>query len=66
MGQNKKGEIIRTAEHLINEDGKIVKSDVTGKWSHTFLYHYKGGLKTSVVKVYKKSTTVHEYIYTFY
>jgi hypothetical protein len=61
-----KGGIERTAEHLANENGQLIKSDVTGKWPHTYLYHYENDLKTTEVRVYKKSTIVDEFIYSFY
>lgn len=63
---NEKGEVDRTSEYLVNFDGQVVKSEDSGKWGNTFLYYYKNGLKISEVMIFRKSTTVNEFVYSFY
>jgi YD repeat-containing protein len=63
---NEKGEVNSTSEYLVNTDGQVIKSERTGKWGNTFLYYYKNGLKISEVMIFRKSTTVNEFVYSFY
>lgn len=64
---DKNGEVSKTSEYIVNSEGKTIKQEnISKKRSHVFLTHYKGDLKTSVVRIYKSGTYVDEYVYTFY
>jgi YD repeat-containing protein len=64
---DKKGNVVKSSEYIVNNEGNTIKQEnISKKRSHLFLTNYIGNLKMTEVRIYKSSTYVDEYIYTFY
>ena len=63
--RNKKGEMILTAESILDENQNLIKFTNNNKrWGYTMIYHYKNGLLLTKIIKSKKSVSVQEYNYS--
>jgi len=63
--RNKKGEMILTAESILDENKKLIKYTYFNKrWGYTMIYHYKNGLLLTKIIKHKKNLSVQEYTYS--
>jgi len=64
---DKRGKISSLEQYFYNDDENLTKHSKESKgYSFMHLYSYSGPLRTSQVRVYKRSTYIDEYQYTFY